>query len=113
RLAINRVPSRFSRQPSPPMRIPRSVSLILASVISSVSPAADTNWSTYLGDTGATHYSSLSTITPENVRRLEKAWEFRTGGASANNRSQIQFNPLIIEGVLYGSSPNLQLFALD
>jgi quinoprotein glucose dehydrogenase len=39
--------------------------------------------------------------------------EFRTGGANPNNRSQIQCNPLVVDGVLYGTTPDLQLFALD
>lgn len=96
------------------MKFP-SLSLLLTTLLVAI-PAAgarDVNWATYLGDTAGSHYSSLDQITTENVRRLEKVWEFRTGGAAANNRSQIQCNPLVIDGVLYGTSPDLQLFALD
>ncbi len=75
--------------------------------------AADANWSVYLGDAGGTHYSTLTQITPANVARLQPAWTFRTGGADANNRSQIQCNPLVIDGVLYGTSPVLVLFAVE
>lgn len=74
---------------------------------------AGRDWSGYLGNAGATHYSSLTQITTENVRELTPAWEFRTADAAANNRSQIQCNPLIIDGILYGTSPQLKLFALD
>jgi quinoprotein glucose dehydrogenase len=73
--------------------------------------AADRNWSHYLGDAGATHYSTLTQINPGNAAQLVRAWEFRTGDAGA--RSQIQCNPLVIDGVLYGTSPALRLFALD
>jgi quinoprotein glucose dehydrogenase len=90
-----------------------SFGLGLIPLASSVFGAADANWASYLGDTGGTHYSKLNTITTANVQRLEKVWEFRAGGTAANNRSQIQVNPLIIDGVLYGLSPDLQLFALD
>jgi quinoprotein glucose dehydrogenase len=76
-------------------------------------PAADKNWSAYLGDAGGTHYSSLAQITPANVAHLQPAWTFRTGDADPKNRSQIQCNPLVIDGVLYGTSPQLVLFALD
>ena len=31
----------------------------------------------------------------------------------AEDRSQIQCNPIIIDGVLYGTSPKMKLFALD
>ncbi|MEQ1861987.1 MAG: PQQ-binding-like beta-propeller repeat protein [Chthoniobacteraceae bacterium] len=74
--------------------------------------AADVNWSVYLGDKASSHYSTLSQVTPENVANLEMAWVVRTGGADPNNRSQIQCNPLIIDGVLYGTTPDQQLIAL-
>ena len=75
--------------------------------------AADKNWSVYLGDAGGTHYSTLTQINSGNVAKLRPAWTFRTGGADANNRSQIQCNPLVIDGVLYGTSPLLVLFAVE
>lgn len=75
--------------------------------------AAGSDWSTYLGDSGGTHYSTLSQITPANVTQLQTAWTYRAGGADPNNRSQMQTNPLVVDGVLYGVSPQLALFALD
>jgi quinoprotein glucose dehydrogenase len=75
--------------------------------------AADSNWATYLGDNASSHYSTLKQITPRNVQNLEVAWIYHSGGMNTNNRSQIQCNPLIVDGVLYGTSPDLQLFALD
>lgn len=75
--------------------------------------AADHNWPVYLGDKASTHYSTLKQITPRNVHRLRVAWEYRAGDARPNNLSQIQCNPLVIDGVLYGISPQLKLFALD
>ncbi|MDO8539612.1 MAG: PQQ-binding-like beta-propeller repeat protein [Opitutaceae bacterium] len=87
--------------------------VVLLTGIAPVFGAAGRDWAAYLGDTGATHYSTLSAINATNVTKLERAWEFRTGDASANNRSQIQCNPLVIDGVLYGTSPQLKLFALD
>jgi len=74
--------------------------------------AADSNWSVYLGDKASSHFSTLKQITPRNVTRLEVAWTYRAGGMDTNNRSQIQCNPLVIDGVLYGTTPDLQLFAL-
>ena len=75
--------------------------------------AADSNWSTYLGDKASSHYSTLKQITPRNVAKLEVAWTFRAGGTDTNNRSQIQCNPLVIDGVLFGTTPDLQLVAVD
>ena len=71
----------------------------------------ETDWASYLGGPDRNHFSSLTQITPSNVARLEQVWEFRTGDASA--RSQIQCNPIVIDGVLYASSPQSKVFALD
>lgn len=73
--------------------------------------AADADWPVYLGDPGGTHYSALKEIDRSNVARLQPAWTFHTGDATQN--SQIQCNPLVIGGVLYATSPQHKLFALD
>ena len=78
-----------------------------------VASAADANWSTYLGDQASSHFSTLKQLTPRNVAKLEVAWTYRAGGADPRNRSQIQCNPLVIDGVLYGTTPDLQAFAID
>jgi quinoprotein glucose dehydrogenase len=92
----------------------RKLSLLAASLITACcTNAADQNWSSYLGDSARSHYSTLKQITPANVQRLEVAWTYRAGDARADNRSQIQCNPLIIDGVLYGTSPQLKVIALD
>src|SRR5215217_3638772 len=46
--------------------------------------AADRDWPAYLGDAGATHYSTLRQIDRANVARLTPAWTFRTGDATSN-----------------------------
>jgi quinoprotein glucose dehydrogenase len=85
--------------------------LLLASALAV--RAADADWSAYLGDKASSHFSTLRQITPHNVSRLEVAWTYRAGGADPNNRSQIQCNPLVVDGVLYGTTPDLQAFAVD
>lgn len=85
-------------------------SLLLMPLLAS---AADSDWPAYLGDKASSHYSTLKQITPRNVAKLEVAWQYNSGGMDRNNRSQIQCNPLIIDGVLYGTTPDLKLFALD
>ena len=74
---------------------------------------ADVDWPAYLGDKGSSHYSALRQVTPGNVSRLEVAWTYHAGGADPANRSQIQCNPLVVDGVLLGTTPDLQVFALD
>lgn len=71
-----------------------------------------TDWSSYLGDDSRSHYSSLNQIDTSNVQQLKVAWTYQTGDASST-RSQMQCNPIIVDGVLYGTSPRLKLLALD
>lgn len=75
--------------------------------------AAYANWENYLGDKTSSQYSSLDQLTPENVSQLEVAWTYSTGDKDPGNRSQIQCNPIIVDGVLYAASPGLKIFALE
>lgn len=76
-------------------------------------PAADRDWPEYLGDKARSHYSSLDQINTHTVGRLQVAWTYHACDARDDNLSQIQCNPLIIDGVLYGTTPQLKLIALD
>jgi len=76
------------------------------------SPEIDyTDWSNYGGPSDGSRYSALSQITKENVAQLEVAWTYQTGDAT--ERSQIQCQPIVVNGLLYGSTPKLNVFALD
>ena len=55
------------------------------------------------GDPGHTQYSPLDQIDTSNVDRLEVAWTYRTGDARDEGRSQIQCNPIVVDGVLYAT----------
>jgi quinoprotein glucose dehydrogenase len=87
--------------------------LALLLLPASAAHAADVDWPVYLGDKASSQHSPLRQLTPDNVSKLEVAWSYHAGGADGQNRSQIQCNPLVIGGVLYGTSPDFQLFALD
>ncbi|QIP15727.1 PQQ-binding-like beta-propeller repeat protein [Spirosoma aureum] len=71
-------------------------------------PNDNTNWSEYLGGPDRNHFSALSQITPDNVSKLKVAWTY-----AARDSGQIQTNPIIVDGVLYGVTPTVQVFALD
>ncbi len=92
------------------MRSPLPVLVALAFV--QLHAASGRNWPVYLGDKGASHYSTLHQITPDNVGRLEVAWTYRAGEIRPDT-SQIQCNPLVIDGVVYATTPSLKLVALD
>ena len=65
-------------------------------------------WLVYGGNKNATHFSPLNEIDTSNVTKLQPVWIYRTGDADTG--TQIQVNPLIINGILYGVSPKLKLF---
>ncbi|MGF7214371.1 quinoprotein glucose dehydrogenase [Spirosoma lacussanchae] len=78
------------------------------------SPEPNTDWPEYNGDGQRSHYSPLAQITPVNVQRLEVAWRYASGGAdTVGNRTQMQCNPIVVGGILYGVSANTQAFAVN
>ncbi len=66
------------------------------------------SWRSYLGDPGRSHFSTLEAFRPDNVSRLQVAWEYESA-----DFGQMQMNPLVIDSVLYGVSAALRAFALD
>ncbi len=70
-------------------------------------------WSTYAGAKDGDRYSSNTELTPENVSQLQVAWTYSSNDKDSANRSQNQCNPIMIDGILYATSPRLKLLALD
>ena len=68
------------------------------------------DWKTTGGEPGNTRYSYLEQINRANVAQLRVAWTYHTGDAS--ERSQIQATPIIVDGVLYTTTPALKVVAL-
>jgi len=82
--------------------------------ISSTENPTNTDWTAYNGGNDCNHFSALTQINPANVAQLKLAWEYASGGAdSVKNTTQIQCNPLIIKGIMYGVSAASQAFAID
>ncbi len=92
-----------------------SGSILLLFLFSSLYKPDDgnTNWQVYGGDNEATRYSVLSQINKENVKNLKVAWQYHSGEKDTNNRTQIQCNPIIINGILFGATPEKKIFALN
>jgi PQQ-dependent dehydrogenase (methanol/ethanol family) len=57
------------------------------------------NWLMYWGDYQGTHYSSLSSITTDNVAQLRAAWSATVPGDTVSEST-----PLVVDGVMYGTS---------
>ncbi|HYV97186.1 MAG TPA: PQQ-binding-like beta-propeller repeat protein, partial [Gemmatimonadaceae bacterium] len=73
--------------------------------------AKNTDWPVYGGNTSNSHYTTLGQITPTNVAQLKVAWTYDTHDAF--NGSEMQANPIVLDGVLYATSPKMRVFALD
>jgi quinoprotein glucose dehydrogenase len=89
------------------------VIVLAACVVSSANAVdgkkkVDKDWPVYGGPSDNTHYSNLSQINVGNVSKLQEVWRFDTkeGGG-------LETTPVVIDGVLYGFSPLLKVFALD
>ncbi len=81
---------------------------------SNSSGVKNADWVEYNGDGARNHFSNLSQINSANLSKLKVAWEYSSGGTdSVRNRSQMQCNPIIIDGILYGVNAATQPFALD
>lgn len=64
-------------------------------------------WRDYLGGPERNHFSPLTQVDKNNVKELKVAWEYHT-----LDSGQMQCNPLIIDGVLYGMTATTRPFAL-
>jgi quinoprotein glucose dehydrogenase len=65
-------------------------------------------WREYLGGHDRNHYSSLTEINATNVDKLQVAWVYHT-----QDSGQVQCNPIIVNGILYGMTATVQPFALE
>lgn len=71
----------------------------------------------YGGDAGGSRFSALTQIRADNVRHLEKAWEYHTGdypGARPEaGASSFQATPILDKGTLFFCSGLSRAFAVD
>ena len=73
------------------------------------------DWKIYGGNKEGNRFSNLSQINVSNVKDLEVAWTYNTGENkdSLNSFGDIQCQPIVVNGVMYGTTPAMKLFALD
>ncbi|MBI3697134.1 MAG: pyrroloquinoline quinone-dependent dehydrogenase [Acidobacteria bacterium] len=89
--------------------------LIVLSFVLSLASAQD--WPHYGNDPGGSRYSPLDQINRSNVGRLHTAWTYHTGdvsdGVKYPSRSAFEATPLVVDGVMYVTTPFSRLIALD
>lgn len=87
--------------------------LLLLLALSWMPPVKDKylSWPAFSGTSDGIRYSSADQINKSNAGRMKVAWVYETGDRT--NKTTIPTTPIMIDGVLYGVSPRLNLFALD
>jgi quinoprotein glucose dehydrogenase len=77
--------------------------------------ATEGDWPNYGRTPGGDRHSPLAQINRDNVAKLALAWEFRTGeaGIETGNPTALETTPLVIDGVMYVSTPLGKIAALD
>jgi quinoprotein glucose dehydrogenase len=100
----------------------RTSSWLAAAAIVTATAVASTqsvprDWPVYGGDAGGSKFSPLTSITRDNVSRLTRAWEWATGErpleAHRTFPGAFQVTPLMIDDVLYLSTPYNRVVALE
>lgn len=74
-----------------------------------------TDYPVYGGNKANNRYSPLTQINADNVNDLQVVWKYfanDTSNASSRSR-EIQCQPIVVNGILYGTSTELNLFALN
>ena len=96
------------------MQIKTAIRICLLIAVSVVAQAlrpasADLGWLVN-GGTDNIRYSPLTQINRRNVSRLQAAWTYDSHDAFKG--SEMQSNPIIVDGVLYATTPTLRVVAL-
>jgi quinoprotein glucose dehydrogenase len=74
----------------------------------------DQDWPYYGGNSAGNRYSTLTQINTSNVQELQVAWSYMSIDTTQEGYRprEIQCQPIVIAGILYGTNPLLELFAL-
>ena len=89
----------------------RAIALLLFAA-GCASQGPDTDWRVTGGDPGNTRFSPLDQINTTNVARLRVAWVYHTGDLAPDQHGEIQATPIVVDGVLYATTPALAAIAL-
>ncbi|MCY3777962.1 MAG: PQQ-binding-like beta-propeller repeat protein, partial [Candidatus Aminicenantes bacterium] len=94
--------------------------LLAANCVPAPDPSDDNDWRYHGKDPGGTRYSALAQINRTNVQELEVAWIYRMGEVKRPHRTipdrmqaPWETTPLVVDGVLYLSTPSNRVIALE
>ncbi|HUQ49005.1 MAG TPA: PQQ-binding-like beta-propeller repeat protein, partial [Gemmatimonadaceae bacterium] len=77
--------------------------------------ATNVEWAAYGQSQTVDRFSPAAQITPQNVNSLRVAWTYRTGEIDIKTRrpAKLEATPLLVDGLLYLSTPLGKVVALD
>ena len=93
------------------------LSFVFIVMLSGCKSDTNTQWREYGGNKAGNRYSPLEDINIRNVNNLKVAWTYDTGEDSSRNKLgrnfEIQCQPIMVDDVLYGTTPLLKVFAIN
>src|SRR5687767_5652993 len=92
--------------------------LLLLFVLRVTAQPANSEWRYYGGDEGGSRFSPLAQINTSNVQSLKRAWTYHTGELdlglrTASFKASFSCTPLVVDGVMYLSTPSSRVIALN
>ncbi|HZX74745.1 MAG TPA: PQQ-binding-like beta-propeller repeat protein, partial [Cyclobacteriaceae bacterium] len=69
-------------------------------------------WAFYAGSNSGNRYSSGDQITKKNVSQLQQVWAYDSKDSTGRGGA-MPTNPIVVDGILFGVSPQMNLFAVD
>ena len=87
-----------------------SCALLAAALRSSGTAGDEAGWPMH-GGVDNIRYSPLAQVSRDNVTKLHVAWTYDSHDAFKG--SEMQSNPVVVDGVLYATTPALKVIALD
>jgi len=106
------------RRAQGPKRMPAWFAALSWLLLAALFPPSALAWEYWGGDAGGTRYSTIGQITPDNVERLIRAWEFSTGDLARRDaalmaRTKFEATPLFVENSLVLCTAFNEVVALD
>jgi quinoprotein glucose dehydrogenase len=86
------------------------VKLLLPLLLPAICLCADTEWPINGGPNNI-RYTTLTQINKENVGKLQVAWSYDAHDSFKD--SEMQSNPIVVDGMLYATTPKMRVIALD
>lgn len=101
--------------PNPFGALALGILVFLSSCTTATNKKESTDWARYGGNYAGNRYSPLDQINAGNISELEVAWMYNSADELEEGQRprQIQCQPIMVDGVLYGTNANLKLFAVN